>query len=36
MNPYENLTPEKDSGPLLSRLHRLYGLHGYPLPRVQI
>ncbi|MBQ1362065.1 MAG: ATP phosphoribosyltransferase regulatory subunit, partial [Oscillospiraceae bacterium] len=29
MNPYENLTPEKDSGPLLSRLHRLYGLHGY-------
>ena len=29
MNPYENLTPEKDSGPLLSRLHRLYGLQGY-------
>ncbi len=29
MNPYETLTPEKDSGPLLSRLHRLYGLHGY-------
>lgn len=29
MNPYETLTPEKASGPLLSRLHGLYRLHGY-------